>query len=120
MSGSKTAPSGSALLCVPSDRVPSQRLSIAGALAWPELGIAVPGRNVWDEEFPRTPLHARIEAAESGRATGALSNRNDAAVPLLGRERSHLKGGGLTMRRILAVLSALAALFLVGGANAKF
>lgn len=122
MNANQTAPSGSApeaSRVTPSDRVPSQRLSTARRLAWPEWGIPVPEGNWWDE-FPCAPLHARPEVAESGMGTGARSGRNNTEIPLLGRERSHLKGGGLTMRRIFAVLSALAALFLVGGASARW
>ena len=127
MNGSHTAPSGSAQeaghtnLPCPSDRVPSRRLSMALQVSGPEGGFQTPAGSWWETEFPVVAGQARIDTAESGielEARSGCTNYTD--IPLWGRERSHLKGGGLTMRRILAVLSTLAALFLIGGATAKF
>jgi hypothetical protein len=122
MNGTQTAPSGPVLGASrinPSDRVLSRRSSIA-LLAWQDRGFQGSTQEWWDKEFPCAPVRARIETAETGQGPGARSDRYVTVIPSLGRERSHLKGGGLTMRRILAVLSALAALMLLGGANTKF
>jgi hypothetical protein len=93
-------------------RDPSRRPSRALLVNRPEWSSRT---SPWWDEFPCAPVRARIDAAESG----TESRKTVTNYPLWGRERSHLKGGGLTMRRILAVLTALAALFLTAGANTK-
>lgn len=95
------------------DRDPSRRPSRALQVNKPEWSSRT---SPWWDEFPCAPAQARTDAAESGNESRTKATN----YPLWGRERSHLKGGGFTMRRILAVLTALAALFLTAGANVKY
>lgn len=110
----QTAPSGSEPK--EASRVPSSDQGLRRPLtvlngSVLEWGSQVRSANWWDSEFPCAPIRARAESQ---------SDRNITVCPPWGRERSFLRGGGLTMRRIFSVLSALAALFLVGGAAAKW
>lgn len=86
------------------------------SLRWPEWGPAILPTPWWeDAAYPCVSIRAIRRAADSAPAQIVFRNRQDRLWGKIAVE-----GGVSTMARILGVLSALASLFLIAGASAKY
>lgn len=98
---------------------PAVKRPRGAVLAWPELSST---NKPWWDAITHPPVRP-VELSDQGICTGRIHIRISGlahAPRIWGPSRYCMKGGGLKMARILAVLSALASLFLVAGASAKY
>ena len=86
------------------------------SLRWPEWGPAILPAPWWeDAAYPCVSIRAIRRAADAASPQVVVRNRQDRLWGKIAVE-----GGVSTMARILGVLSALASLFLIAGASAKY
>lgn len=101
-----------------SDRAQLQRPSKVPSLG-PEWGRNTLPAPWWEAVvYPCVPPRVRFAAAETGLVPSHPRDHGQGCTK--GLERFLLKGGGLVMARIFAVLTALASLFLIVGASTKY
>lgn len=98
---------------------PTQRPSTVPSISGPEWGVAGVPTPWWEAvHHPCPPTRVRLDAAEPRFETSSRGRdpgrRNRPSGTLIA------EGGGSVMARILAVLSALASLFLIAGAGSKY